>query len=421
MPGKVGFFLSIKASRLNKTVIVPFVCAAMFFGTRAWAAENRAGAELRNVLGVHGSAAVQRLGDGRILFSENIDELLIPASVFKIITSLAALSILGDDFRFVTEFYRRPNGDLLVKGYGDPCLVSEDIDKAAASLAVFLHGVGNIVVDNSFFADPVAIPGRARGSIQPYDAPNGALCANYNTVNVVRVNGHYETAESQTPLLPFALRRIEKLGPFQGRVMFINDSLDGALYAGHLFKWFLGKHGCNVNGDVVAGTLDQGVDRLVFSYVSDNRVTDVIRKMLRYSNNFTANQLLLVCGAKVYGPPADLAKGVKAVKGYVQDTLAIRGMHIKEGSGLSRGNRVSARMMIKALDMFYPYRRLMRFSQNEYYKTGTLKGVSTRAGYFMGEDGRGYAYVVMINSIGRRADSVMPLVRKLVDADQLHR
>ncbi|MFZ5562745.1 MAG: D-alanyl-D-alanine carboxypeptidase/D-alanyl-D-alanine-endopeptidase [Thermodesulfobacteriota bacterium] len=373
--------------------------------------------DLNTLIGPTDSALIVRNSDGHILFSKNCDTLLVPASILKVITSLAAFHILGEEFRFTTEFYLKPNGDLVIRGYGDPCLVSEEIEEATLRIAEAVPRVGNILVDDSFFAPGIAIPGQTNGSRQPYDALNSALSANFNTVAVARQKGRYVSADPHTPLVPFAQRRIEKMAPVRGRTAFLQDPEEAALYAGELFACFLDRYGCVVTGRVIHGRADPVTDRLLYTHVSRDTLSDVVQKLLRYSSNFMANQILLACGAKMYGPPGDLAKGVAAVRHYVETVLAINGMQIDEGSGLSRENRLSARMMARVLETFAPYMERMRISGNEYYKTGTLSGVSTRAGYLVRDDGERYSFVVMLNTPGKRADAIMPVVRQMVAAD----
>lgn len=370
--------------------------------------------DLDSLVGPTDSVLVIRNSDGQVLFSKNCDTLLVPASILKVVTSLVAFYVLGEDFHFTTEFYLRPDGDLVVRGYGDPCLISQEIEAAAIRVAEKVRRVGNILVDDSFFAPQIAIPGQTSGSREPYDALNSALSANFNTVNVARQRGRYVSADPQTPLVPFAQRRIEKMAPIRGRAAFLDNPDEAALYAGDLFACFLDRHGCAVSGRVVHGKADPSKDILLLTHASRDTLAEVVQQLLRYSNNFMANQLLLVCGAKRYGPPGDLAKGVAAVQDYVKTVLSIDGMQIAEGSGLSRENRVSACMMSRVLSAFEPYTERMRVSGNEYYKTGTLSGVSTRAGYLFGPDGQRYSFVVMTNTPGKRADTIMPAVRRLV-------
>jgi len=86
-------------------------------------------------------------------------------------------------------------------------------------------------------------------------------------------------------------------------------------------------------------------------------------------------------------------------------------MTIVEGSGISRKNRVSADQMLRILDRFESHHTLLRRQGREYYKTGTLYGISTRAGYIESGSGGFYRYVVMMNSRGK---STRPVMRKLL-------
>ncbi|MCK5391030.1 MAG: D-alanyl-D-alanine carboxypeptidase, partial [Deltaproteobacteria bacterium] len=72
---------------------------------------------------------VKSLTTGETIFEHNPDKMYIPASNEKIITSVSALSLLGKDYRFKTEFYSGGgisngvlHGGLYIKGYGDPTL-----------------------------------------------------------------------------------------------------------------------------------------------------------------------------------------------------------------------------------------------------------------------------------------------------------
>jgi D-alanyl-D-alanine carboxypeptidase/D-alanyl-D-alanine-endopeptidase (penicillin-binding protein 4) len=67
--------------------------------------------------------------------------------------------------------------------------------------------------------------------------------------------------------------------------------------------------------------------------------------------------------------------------------------------------------MLRVLAKFEPHRRLMRRQGREYYKTGTLHGINTRAGYIASGNGGSYRYVVMINTPGK---STKPVMRKLL-------
>ncbi len=97
--------------------------------------------------------------DGQVLLSKNEDHPLIPASTLKIFTSLVALHYLGPDYRFGTEFYLDTDHNLTIKGYGDPLLVSEVVGEIARTLSTRMSRINDIVLDDSYFAQPLVIPG----------------------------------------------------------------------------------------------------------------------------------------------------------------------------------------------------------------------------------------------------------------------
>ena len=57
---------------------------------------------------------------GRVIWSHNPDQAMVPASTLKILTSLATLHTLGSDYRFPTDFLLDAEDNLVIKGYGDP-------------------------------------------------------------------------------------------------------------------------------------------------------------------------------------------------------------------------------------------------------------------------------------------------------------
>lgn len=354
---------------------------------------------------------------GQILFAKNKDTKLVPASILKLFTSLVALHYLGPDYRFKTEFYLDDASNLKIRGLGDPLLISEVVNDISRHLAEKLEpsqNVNNLILDNSYFSQPLTIPG-VTSSSQPYDAPNGALCVNFNTVNFKHTTHGYVSAEPQTPLLPFALKKIKQSRLDEGRIVFSHEDHEITVYAGKLFEHFLNENGIEFSGSVKLGRVNLEADRLLFRYVSRVSLKQIISKLLEHSNNFTTNQLLITSGIKAYGPPGTLEKGVATALHYAEDVLRMNDITIFEGSGISRKNRVSAAHMHRVLDTFAPYYLLMNRQNNDFYKTGTLYGISTRAGYIQGKDGQLYRYVVMINTPGKPSGKIMRIIKRILD------
>ncbi|NNL77846.1 MAG: D-alanyl-D-alanine carboxypeptidase [Desulfobacterales bacterium] len=408
----------VKAGNSIKKAVLGFLLLAWgipLFGTNAcFGASGIEG--LKSLIGNNDSLLVAD-PNGRIIISKNENKKLIPASILKIFTSLCAIHYLGIDYRFQTEFFIGNNSNLKIKGFGDPFLVSEivnDISRLLAALIGRAMVVNNLIIDDSFFRQPLTIPGISSSS-QPYDAPNGALCVNFNTVFFKRTKSGYISAEPQTPLLPYAKKKIEKSKHNSGRIILSHVRDENTLYAGKLFQHFLRRHGVQFSGAVKLGRVKEAGDKLIYRYVSRFELEQLVSKLLEHSNNFTTNQLLIATGAEAYGPPGDLKKGVAAGMDYATDVLQVDDMTIVEGSGISRMNRVSARHMLRVLEKFEPYHRLMRHKGREYYKTGTLNGIKTRAGYVGSENAGLYRYVVMINTPGKSTTSIIQKLLRILE------
>jgi len=356
---------------------------------------------------------------GHILMDRHVDKLLIPASTIKIITALAAFHYLGPDYRFYTDIYLDSRRNLIIKGHGDPTLTSESIQAMAGNLAdlpqMKNHALNKIIVDGSDFADMIVIPG-ITDSFEPYDAPNGALCANFNTVNFIKTaSGRYQSAEPQTPLLPAVLSRIESSGLNQGRIVLSAENNAHLKYAGQLIRYFLRQQGVVISGPVELARQDRNnaEQRLLWRH-SSAPVCDIVSQLMRYSNNFIANQLLLCCGIAAYGAPATLEKGARAAQTFAIANLGIQEITIVEGSGISRHNRISAAGMLTALKAFLPHYKLLRHYSHGYYKTGTLTGITSRAGYITDRSGNLNPFVLMFNSNGHH--DARAVVRRIASA-----
>ncbi|MGD8513734.1 MAG: D-alanyl-D-alanine carboxypeptidase, partial [Deltaproteobacteria bacterium] len=335
--------------------------------------------------------------DGQILFKQNHTKPCAPASTLKILTAMAAIHHLGNSYRFHTEFYLNSKNDLKIKGFGDPLLVSEIWQEIAQVLAPKLQGCRDLILDDTYFAPNLGIPG-INPSTNPYDAPNGALCANFNTVFFERnKRGSIVSAEPQTPMTPLALKRVQQLGLKGGRYAFLSDSREAALYAGELLVYFLKEKGRDFRGQIQLGVVHPK-DTVLYAYRSPFTLEATLKKMLEFSSNFMANQVFLAVGAHVHGPPGTVKKGVQAVSEYVKEVLHLSDIQVVEGSGISRKNRLSPLDMVSVLKAFAPHRGLLTSKGPVLYKSGTLRGLKTRAGYIESRQGSPYYFVFFLKS-----------------------
>jgi len=346
--------------------------------------------------------------DGHIVYKKNETKKYIPASTLKILTALTAIHHLGLSYRFKTEFLRDSQQNLIIKGFGDPLLTSEVWLEISAALAGKIQQFNNLILDVSYFSKRIKIPG-VENSTNPYDAPLGSLCANFNTVFFDHDRkGNIISAEPQTPMIPFALKKIQPLGLKKGRYTFSHNQRDAARYAGELLLHFLDEKGVHYNGTIRIGSVSPE-DTPIYAYQSSLTLEMVIKKMMEFSNNFVANQICIAMGAHVYGPPGTLEKGVRVILEYAEKELDLENLEIVEGSGISRNNRISALDMQTILEKFKPYRHLLKKSGKISFKTGTLKDINTRAGYIEKTPNAPYSFVVFLNG-STNIESVMKCI-----------
>ena len=351
---------------------------------------------------------------GRILHRRNEANKYVPASTLKILTALAAFHYLGPSYCFSTEFYVDSDGNLKVKGYGDPLLISEALKDISKTLAKKIPVFQDLVLDDTYFSLNITIPGRSH-STNPYDAPTGALCANFNTIFFRRdKGGKIVSAEPQTPMIPYARGKARSLGLRRGRYTFTHDRREASRYTGELLLHFLKEQGVRSHGELRLSAVTPG-DRLIHTYRSMFTLEEAIKKMMGSSNNFMANQIFIALGARAYGPPGTLAKGVKAVSYYAAKELGLEGAKIVEGSGISRKNRLSPLHMMTVLKHFRPYRRLLRKNGKVLYKTGSLRGIRALAGYVEGPAEEGPdRFVIFLKRANIRFSSLIRCVGRSV-------
>ena len=115
------------------------------------------------------SAAVAfDLSTGKVLFARNPDLSLAPASNEKLPVTFAALHDLGASYRFRTAIFGRGQqsgttwqGDLFLKGFGDPTLTSSGLNRLAVQIAQLgiTHIAGRVLGDESWFDSLRTAPG----------------------------------------------------------------------------------------------------------------------------------------------------------------------------------------------------------------------------------------------------------------------
>ena len=319
---------------------------------------------------------------GNELVAQNADEPFVPASVTKIVTAWLAMEVLGGDYRFETRFYLDDKRKLYVRGGGDPFLISEELAPLATELvaAVGKKPLTGIVLDASYYPSKLRIPG-IEDTNESYNALNSALAVNFNTVSAVRSGNKVHSAEKQTPITPLAITQFRLRGPKgTGRISLSQDRTVSLQYAGELIAAFIAQAGGSVKGRISIGTVPKGAEP-VYVHRQSRTLSQILRELLRASNNYIANQVFLEIGGHRLGGPVSLEKSLKVAN----EMLAAHGLaaaiHLEEGSGISRDNHFTARGLAKVLELFAPHADLLHGRDGGMNKTGSLEGVRTLAGY----------------------------------------
>jgi D-alanyl-D-alanine carboxypeptidase/D-alanyl-D-alanine-endopeptidase (penicillin-binding protein 4) len=340
-------------------------------------------------------------------------ELFIPASTLKILTSLVAFEKLGKDYRFETHFFLDEQKNLYIKGYGDPFLTSEAILEIAKKIAVLgVAQLGSLFLDESSFVlngETASI----ENSANPYDAPNGALAVNFNALPVHKgKDGNITSGEPQTPLIPLMTEVGNKLPPGRHRINVGTLSQPGRLipalrYTGELFIAQFQQAGIRVEKGYRVKLVPSSLQPIYIHHGSHS-LEEIIRACLKTSNNYIANQLFLACGAQHFGLPATWDKSRRLFAAFAEKSLQLssKQIFVAEGSGLSRQNRVSPAAFLGILDLFKPYSSLLRQKNNVLLKSGTMKDIYCYAGYFPQENDL-IPFAILLNQPRNSRDSVL--------------
>lgn len=353
--------------------------------------------------------------DGSITLSCRQDAMLVPASVIKLATGLAAFEILGPDFRFSTSFYIDSQNNLYIKGSGDPFLVSEEVSLILGRLREKgLQRINNIYIDDSAYALEHQVPGRG-GSNNPYDAPVGAMMVNFNSVQVVVDKaGKIHSGEPQTPLLPMMLELAQGKPSGRYRLNVCQERCDPlkqiARHSAELFRALQERENIPGYGSWKVKKIPEGTP-LLYTHHNSRDITWLIGSMLHHSNNIIANSIYLACGVQEEGGPANWNKARQAVNSELTSLLGsetMQQLHMVEGSGLSRENRASAEAVLAILFRFTKHMDLMRKRGGIRLKSGTLEGVYNFAGYLPHRR----PFVIMLNQRRNTRDEILARLRR---------
>ena len=353
--------------------------------------------------------------NGHIAVAENSAKPFVPASTLKIITSLAALDILGPDHRFATRISRDQQDNLYIQGSGDPFLLTENVTAIVQKLQESgIQQTNNLIVDESAYQLDCPADG-CDNTTNPYDAWNSGLAVNFNAIAIrVAPDRTVSPDDPKVPFLPMMRAIGATLPPGHHHVNINAFAATGQLsntlrYTGELFAALLQNQHIVVHGEIMAGQTPAEATPIL-TYWSKKTVRDMLQQCLKYSNNFIANQLFLACGVARFGTPATWDKARATLQVYIKENLGLSESELMmvEGSGLSRRNRITPRAMITALRKFAPHKELLPMKNGIMVKSGTLTGVYCYAGYLPQQQDAPFA--ILLNQAQNNRDEILQIL-----------
>jgi D-alanyl-D-alanine carboxypeptidase/D-alanyl-D-alanine-endopeptidase (penicillin-binding protein 4) len=424
------------------------------------------------------SIAVIDLSSGRLVLGLNPDTPRSPASTVKVVTTFAALDLLGPAYTWRTRALIRGrlddgalDGDLILQGGGDPYMTLERWWSFAQGLRArglkTIHG--DIIVDNSAFALPPEDPGEFDGRPnRTYNVLPDALTVNFQSIEFHLVPDaaarRVEVIANPAPANLTIENRVRfaagRCGGASARVDFkvASEQWDRVIFSGALsphcaprsftrvllqpatyafgtFVELWHELGGSFGGQLRVGAAPADSEPLQsFDSLS---LGEIVRLTNKFSSNLMARQLLLTMGEEYSGVPATPEKGAAAIEQWSRERgLDLSGMDIDNGSGLSRRTRISALQMANTLSAAYRSRYAPEFLASlplagvdgtlrsrmksapagaVRLKTGHIDGVSAVAGYVTTAEGKAYVLVSMVNHARADYGAGEPVHAALVD------
>jgi D-alanyl-D-alanine carboxypeptidase/D-alanyl-D-alanine-endopeptidase (penicillin-binding protein 4) len=420
------------------------------------------------------------LDSDEVLYSRDSQILFHPASNMKLLTTATALKELGVDFLFETQLRVDSAalhdsliwGNIYLKGYGNPDLLSEDLRNMVQTLREqgIRHITGDLICDESYFDDLYWGSGWMWDDASGwYWAPITPLTVNDNCVNVtvkpgknlgdsliveidpptryMKIINQGITVDSTDTLLmdKFKVEREWKRPSNTIHIeggysiddpaeIFTIDVVDGSLYTGTLFTEIMEEQGIEFEGNIVKGIVPDSAVILV-DYPS-KPLSLVVYNTNKISDNLSAELLLKTIGAEIKGPPGTAAKGISIIYRTL-DTLGVDSTtyNLADGSGVSRYNLITPDLLIallKGMDRDFRIQAEFKASlpiagmdgtledrmENSpaagklRAKTGSLSGVSALSGYTATADGEKIAFSIIMEHFVTRTSGI----RKIQDS-----
>ncbi|MCK9380678.1 MAG: D-alanyl-D-alanine carboxypeptidase/D-alanyl-D-alanine-endopeptidase [Sulfuritalea sp.] len=316
-----------------------------------------------------------------------------PASTMKLVTTYAALDLLGPAYAWKTEAFASGalndgvlSGDLYLRGGGDPKLTYDRFERLLRQIRA--RGIreirGDLVLDRGAFAISAAEPGHFDAQpMRPYNVAPDALLVNFKAVTLQLIpdlekrtlNVTMEPAPTNLDLVnKITLGNGNGCGDWKERLRadVFSHGLTTRVVLTGAFPQSCGEQRWNLAveehpqfvlgvflqlwaelGGSLAGGVREGpvpVDARAVGVLPSPTLAEVVRDINKFSNNVMARQLFLTLGMEAGRRPASAEDGAAAIRSWLDARgLGVPELVLENGSGLSRRERISAESLGRLL------------------------------------------------------------------------
>ncbi|MBD8035284.1 MULTISPECIES: D-alanyl-D-alanine carboxypeptidase/D-alanyl-D-alanine endopeptidase [Solibacillus] len=452
-----------------KKVIQLVILFALFFSLPIQSFASVSSAVTSNLGKSNAAVTIRDIDSGKIVYSQNGDKLMRPASNMKLISGGAALSILGEDYRFTTDLFidgkvvnNTLNGNVYIKGSGDPTLNKESFQEFAKILK--RNGIrtinGHVIGDDTAFSGSTLPPGVDKTDETYYfGARTSAITMSQNadfdasTIIITAKPGKvgakpsYSVEPNLSGMVISNQARTVKKGNKNTLTIKRSYNTNRIIISGNIpqgsskkewvtlqdpskntmqaikLTWQSAGIKFSKDSKVQLGKVPQKAKLL---YTNESRtLASIFPAFMKLSNNSIADILVKAMGKEQLGE-GSTKKGVTLLKSYAESLdIPVDNWRIVDGSGLSNSNLVTTNSLSQLLfkvqkePYFNTFYRSLPIAGNDerfvggtlrkrltsanlqnriYAKTGYIPNVYTLSGYIKGQSGKEYIFSILLHN-----------------------
>ncbi len=412
---------------------------------------------------IHNSAtiaiSVRNAENNNIVYEQNQEKLLHPASTLKIFTTYFSISELGYDYFFKTKFYKDSSNNLYIKTGADPMFSTTQLKQALERIKQGGNGsFKNLYIDDSIVDKKEFAPGWMwDDDINPYTPKVSAYNLDGNVVKVSMLksaNGLITTSvKSDYPMSVISniksdaktnyieVNRYNWSNPDVTEIIGeVKSPADITIPISSMRRYFIHNlekalEEVKINISESSYTSKIVPENAELLTETANSVKRALPEILQNSNNLMAESLFKVAGAVKYSSTGTTESSVKAFKEFYKNMgIDTDDIIVKDGSGVSRNNLLTADWMTNTLDKIYKSKDFDKFQDymaqsgdgtliNRLYdlrgsawlKTGSLSNISAIAGYVNSLDGHTYSVAILIQNFKEPQTEIKQFENELIN------